>query len=170
MYLLNSFWFGLSDEFWGALFGSIISGLVAIGIYLLSKRQDKKNEDELLNNSKVILFFVHNNVAEKLEQYLDDAASNKDMTTEIHRHIEEIVTYKEYLNQIDLSLVYKDSKVLENTIKYISNFNQIVEIIRHKDYGFLFVKYSLNQETDQTKLDVVKDSFTKMKDAISKLG
>lgn len=165
----SDMWLGLSDSFWGALLGAGISGLFAVGVLIIGKILENNNKKQLFNNVKWLVKFVHLNIEEKLQKYISDAEAGKEMSEEVHKSINDILNYSLYLEQIDFNEIIGDTNVLTNVIQYKSALNNINKIIKHDDYGFLFVKHLSNDKTNETRLDMVKKMYKQMNESIKEL-
>lgn len=67
---------GLSDSFWGALFGALIAGLTAI--LISNNEQNKRAAEKVVETKKVLL-----NLKEYSEELLDQLTSIEEVTSEI---------------------------------------------------------------------------------------
>ncbi|WP_404333660.1 hypothetical protein [Planococcus rifietoensis] len=135
----NEMWFGLSDSFWGALFGAGVSGLFAILVFALGKHQENKNRRKYLNSVKWLLNHVHENINNKIDAYIENYSAYKDMPDKVRFSIPKIIENESYLKYIEYNNLLIEPQLLKNSIKYVGAFKSLSEVIKnsnYKDYGY----------------------------------
>lgn len=158
----SNMWFGLSDSFWGALLGAGISGVFAVGVFILGKFQEKKNKRKYLDSVKWLLNHVHENTEDKIDEYIKGYKVSSGMTDVVHDSLPKITEQENYLKHLDYKNLITEPKLLKNTLKYIGAFGYITDQLRlhnSDNYGYIFLD-----------IDKFKTKFKEMNESIQEIN
>ena len=162
--------FSLDGSFWGALLGAIITGGIAIYVFLMSKIYDDKKSLKLVKNYKYIINKIHGESIEEFKVFLDAAKSKSELPDNYREVITHLLMRKKIFDLIDVNGLIKETEKAVNIIDYMIVYRDAVEMIDryHGKYGNLFFLY-IGEDNNKPNVNWLEEYISIMESSLKNI-
>lgn len=164
-------WFGLSDSFWGSLSGAVITGIIAILVFIIGSRIERKRKENLIKNYQETVKEVHSNTIEDFKMFLEASKPKKELPEDYQDKILYLLTNGRILNHLDVNEMLKESKKAIHVMEYALIFQEAAQLIsskHHGRYGNIFFKFG-SKDSEKTAPETLEYYINNLETIIEKI-
>lgn len=128
-------WFGLSDSFWGSLSGAVITGVIAILVFIGGSLIERGKRKKLKKNYQETIKEIHANTINDLYDFLNATKPKVELKDNFQDRILHLVNYGKIINLLDINEMLKESKKAVHILEYAVTYQEVVQLIATKHHG-----------------------------------
>ncbi|RLJ89914.1 hypothetical protein [Planococcus citreus] len=164
-------WLGLSDSFWGSLSGALITGIIAIVVFVIGSIIENKRRRKVIKNYVETIKEIHSNTICDLRVFLEASKPKVDLPKDYQDKIVYLVINGKMLNYFDMTEMMRESKVAIHVMEYVQTYQETVQLIESSHstrYGNLFFKF-INNEDGKNDPEMLEFYINNLYDIIKKI-
>lgn len=166
----NTMWFGLSDSFWGALLGALITGLIAIAVFWWGSSNEVNKRKKLVKNYSKIILELDKIASDDFKMFISAGKNEIDLADKYNAKLVELNVQGKILNKIDVNSLIKESDKALYILKYITAYEESVELLfkTHNKYGNIFLGKE-EEDNNRSQLGWLEFYFEEMENSIGEI-
>jgi len=159
--------FGLTDSFWGALLGAVITGGIAFLVFSLDKFNENNKRQKLIQNYGVLIRRVHEETREDFKVFLSAGKNDSVLPENYKEIIARLITRGKIFDLIEVNGLIKETEQAFHIIDYMITYKEAVQIIadNHKKYGNIFFKHH-KEENNKSNVEWLEEYVANMENNI----
>ncbi|WP_375200630.1 hypothetical protein [Bacillus sp. RS11] len=157
-------------SFLGALIGAIITGGIAIIVFMVGNKDTDNKSELLIKNYVYIIKEVHEKSKMDLDMFLKAGKAEGELADNYNELIVKLITRGKMLDLIDINRMIKETEKAFSLIEYIILYKEAVELIgnSHGVYGNLFFKHQ-KQENNKSSVEWLEYYINNMENILSSI-
>lgn len=143
--------------FWGSLIGALLTGIIAIVVFIIGKKYDENKVNKMVSNHMSLIRKIHDESNKDLLMFLDFGKKNiAKLDGNYKVSFYKLINNSNLLGLLNLADVAKESDQSLKLMQYVIYYQDAVQILKDNFdvvYGGSFFKYGVKNEEIIQRLD-----------------
>lgn len=159
----------LDPSFLGALIGAVITGMIAIVVFILSNWNENKKRKSAITNYYKLIKDVHNKTCPIFVLFLDVGNEKVHLPEDYRTKLVELSSQQGILNLINIDELIKESNEAYDILNYIVKFRASFTII-DSSFGTMYGdRRKIDQIINNSNLNKLESNIKQLKKIISNI-